>query len=217
MPSFCVQSIQSITSFSEFSKIAMNLSLLPLLLRFQWYINTFPDYEFVFLHQPSASVGQIAWLVPTMGPPLFLAVALAIIGANIKFLCTNVHLRARLFLLLPLLEVSRHLKRTSSTIIKYTRIFFAPVTGVPVVVSCVLGIAWHLYLEMRYNGDTNPTDYPPWARKWTYSGFPVYGAKGYFNSTNASLAIGVRRTFGTLHDPQALRFKHQVRRIYKRN
>lgn len=85
------------------------------------------------------------------------------------------------------------------------------------VVSCVLGIAWHLYLEMRYNGDAIPTGYPSWARKWTCSGFPVFGAKGYFNSTNASLAIGVRRSFGTLHDPQALRFKHQVRGNYRRS
>jgi len=83
------------------------------LLYLQWYINTFPDYEFVFMHQPSASVGQIAWLVPTMGPPLLLAVALAIIGENFKFLCINIYLCTRLFLFVPLREVSRYLKRTS--------------------------------------------------------------------------------------------------------
>jgi len=99
---------------------------------------------------------------------------------------------------------------TSLTALNEYPFFFISLIGVPVVVCCVLGIAWHMYLELRYNGDAIPTGYPSWARKWTCSGFPVFSAKGYFNSTNASLAIGVRRSFGTLHDPQALRFNHQV-------
>ena len=37
----------------------------------------------------------------------------------------------------------------------------------------------------------------------------MFGAKCYFSSTNASLAIAVRKSFGRLADPQTGWFEHQ--------
>ena len=47
-----------------------------------------------------------------------------------------------------------------------------------------------------------PSGYPSWAPSTAVGGFPLFGAKSYFSSTNASLAIGVRKSFGSLTNPQ---------------
>ena len=57
---------------------------------------------------------------------------------------------------------------------------------------------------------TEPQGYPHWAQYLTIAGFPVFGAKDYFRSTNASLAIGVRRSFGALCDASEDWFENQV-------
>jgi len=64
-----------------------------------------------------------------------------------------------------------------------------------------------LFLELLF---TEPSGYPPWASYVTFMGFPVFGAKSFFYSTNASLAIGVRRSFGALSDVGEDFFQNQV-------
>ena len=53
--------------------------------------------------------------------------------------------------------------------------------------------------------------YPEWAPYTAVGGFPIFGSKSYFSSTNASLAIGVRRKFGVVSNVQTSWFLDQGR------
>eukprot|EP01043_Picozoa_sp_COSAG02_P000950 COSAG02_NODE_19_length_53976_cov_37.338512_32_plen_340_part_00 len=51
--------------------------------------------------------------------------------------------------------------------------------------------------------------YPDWAVRTAIGGFPIFGSKSFFCSTNASLAIGVRREFGSVSSVQTSWFSDQ--------
>jgi endonuclease/exonuclease/phosphatase family metal-dependent hydrolase len=73
--------------------------------------------------------------------------------------------------------------------------------------SAGLGFACFMVLDRLFTHHAE--GYPAFARFFTMAGFPVFGAKMYLNSTNASLAIGVRKSFGTLSDPAEEWFENQ--------
>ena len=77
-------------------------------------------------------------------------------------------------------------------------------TPVPSLLSgCAVWIALEWALTMP--------GYPEWAVHTVIGGFPIFGSKNYFTSTNASLAIGVRRKFGSVSNVQTSWFSDQGR------
>lgn len=75
--------------------------------------------------------------------------------------------------------------------------------GPSLLVGCAVWLALEHVLTLP--------GYPDWARLTAIGGFPIFGSKSYFSSTNASLAIGVRRSFGSVSRVQTGWFEHQGR------
>jgi len=72
------------------------------------------------------------------------------------------------------------------------------------------GAAWWA-LERALTGP----GFPEWAKSVAVAGFPVLGARNYAFSSNASLAIAVRREFGRVRHVQREWFEHQGLWLHK--
>ena len=142
------------------------------------------------MHQPTNEAGKLVWMIPTLFPGVLVSLALATLGLPGL---ASAAVGLAVFLAAEYMYTSAAAYSAWAGMVAVAGF---PVFGAKVGVCHVLFFRVHVHYRAFGCGLVDGL---------------LSVQQGYFYSTNASLAIGVRRSFGTLGDVSEMWFENQGR------